>query len=67
MNGVLHQQDGPARSVERSGIEDAEGRCVGWRLFTADGKPATSTVLEAATERLLCNPAVERAHFPSEE
>jgi phosphoribosylformylglycinamidine (FGAM) synthase PurS component len=34
---------------------------VAWRLFGADGTPVNSGVLDAAIERLLCNPAVEKA------
>ncbi len=32
-----------------------------WRLFDARGTPVQRAVLEAAIERLLCNPAIERA------
>lgn len=32
-----------------------------WRLFAANGAPANRSVLDAAIERLLCNPAIERA------
>jgi phosphoribosylformylglycinamidine (FGAM) synthase PurS component len=41
------------------------GRFVGWRLIDAAGKPAARDVLAAAAERLLCNPAIERATFPT--
>lgn len=34
---------------------------IGWRLFDEHGEPAERAVLEAATERLLCNPAIDRA------
>ena len=44
--------------------DDAE-RPVGWRLFTAPGVPASLDVLAQAAERLLCNPAIERAIFPA--
>jgi hypothetical protein len=36
-------------------------RYVGWRLFDASGQPASREVVSAAVERLLCNPAIERA------
>jgi hypothetical protein len=45
-------------------IQDNPDRPIGWRLFTAPGEPAGSDVLTAAAERLLCNPAIERAIFP---
>jgi phosphoribosylformylglycinamidine (FGAM) synthase PurS component len=32
-----------------------------WRLFDAKGLPVDDGVLSAAIERLLCNPAIERA------
>jgi phosphoribosylformylglycinamidine (FGAM) synthase PurS component len=34
---------------------------VAWRLFAANGDPAEHAMLDAAIERLLCNPAIERA------
>jgi hypothetical protein len=34
---------------------------VAWRLVAADGQPSEPGVLDAAAERLLCNPAIERA------
>jgi phosphoribosylformylglycinamidine (FGAM) synthase PurS component len=36
-------------------------RYVGWRLFTDAHTPADAATLEAAIDRLLCNPAIERA------
>ncbi|MHB8139708.1 MAG: hypothetical protein ACYDHD_00385 [Vulcanimicrobiaceae bacterium] len=36
-------------------------RYIGWRLFLTDGTPADRATIEAATTRLLCNPAIERA------
>jgi hypothetical protein len=36
---------------------------VGWRLFSQDGTPADRETLQTAAERLLCNPAIERALF----
>lgn len=34
---------------------------VAWRLVTSNGTPADPAVVDAAVERLLCNPAIERA------
>jgi phosphoribosylformylglycinamidine (FGAM) synthase PurS component len=39
----------------------AARRYVGWRLLDAAGSPVPRPVVEAAIERLLCNPAIERA------
>ncbi len=36
-------------------------RCVSWRLFDEDGAPAGTDVVQDAVDRLLCNPAIERA------
>ncbi len=36
-------------------------RAIAWRLFDANGAPVQRTVLDAAIERLLCNPAIDRA------
>jgi len=42
--------------------ENAEGSAiVAWRLFEANARPVDRAVLGAAVERLLCNPAIERA------
>ena len=38
-------------------------RYVGWRLFAADGNPVPRETVGAAVEALLCNPAIERAHY----
>jgi phosphoribosylformylglycinamidine (FGAM) synthase PurS component len=38
-------------------------RYVGWRLLDARGNAASRDVVEAAVERLLCNPAIERAVY----
>lgn len=45
-------------------FQDDGDRPIGWRLFGASGKPASADVLAQAAERLLCNPAIERALFP---
>lgn len=34
---------------------------VAWRLVAENGEPSDRTVLDTAVERLLCNPAIERA------
>jgi phosphoribosylformylglycinamidine (FGAM) synthase PurS component len=34
---------------------------IAWRLFDARGEPASRRELDAAIDRLLCNPAIERA------
>ena len=39
-------------------------RYVGWRLFSEGHTPADSSAVRAAVERLLCNPAIERAIYP---
>lgn len=38
-----------------------EEAAVSWRLFDAKGSPVAGPVLDAAIERLLCNPAIDRA------
>ena len=42
------------------GITSAR-RYVGWRMFDANGAPVSADVVAAAVERLLCNPAIEKA------
>ncbi len=34
---------------------------VSWRLFAENGEPASPAVVQGAIEKLLCNPAIERA------
>jgi phosphoribosylformylglycinamidine (FGAM) synthase PurS component len=46
--------------IEELGAPD---RFVAWKLVGSDGKPATRSVLESAAQLLLCNPAIEKAHF----
>jgi phosphoribosylformylglycinamidine (FGAM) synthase PurS component len=36
-------------------------RFVGWRLFSEGHTPADEATVRSATEKLLCNPAIERA------
>jgi phosphoribosylformylglycinamidine (FGAM) synthase PurS component len=43
-----------------AGVTRAE-RYVGWRLFDDRGNPVEPTTVAAAVERLLCNPAIEKA------
>jgi hypothetical protein len=38
-------------------------RYVGWRLLDAKGAPVARRSLESALERLLCNPAIEKALY----
>jgi phosphoribosylformylglycinamidine (FGAM) synthase PurS component len=42
-----------------SGVEGPHA--IAWRLFDAQNGPVRRSVLAAAIERLLCNPAIERA------
>lgn len=66
---VLQTLDGDAPRagevwIEELGAPDAVRdfrRYVGWRLFDAAGAPAQTDVVRSAAERLLCNPAIERA------
>jgi hypothetical protein len=46
-------------------VQDDANRPVGWRLYTSPDLPAETAVLAQAAERLLCNPAIERAIFPT--
>ncbi|HEY8297656.1 MAG TPA: hypothetical protein VIG32_06495 [Candidatus Baltobacteraceae bacterium] len=38
-------------------------RYVAWRLFSAGNEPVDAAILTDAATKLLCNPAIERAHF----
>ena len=42
-------------------IANPERFAVAWRLYNAHGTPVKRPALEMAIERLLCNPAIERA------
>jgi phosphoribosylformylglycinamidine (FGAM) synthase PurS component len=55
--------DGP-RAGEVWIVQDDPDRPVAWRLYVAPGTAASNAVLSAACERLLCNPAIERAILP---
>jgi phosphoribosylformylglycinamidine (FGAM) synthase PurS component len=47
---------------ERVILNEAEGpHAIAWHLFDAQNGPVRRSVLAAAIERLLCNPAIERA------
>ena len=50
----------PLRRVAAESTE-GEAAAVSWRLFDAAGSPVARAVLDAAIERLLCNPAIDRA------
>lgn len=41
--------------------DQAARHYVGWRLFDEKGKPAKRRIVQDAVEKLLCNPAIERA------
>jgi len=43
--------------------EAAAKHYTGWRLFDASGAPASEATVREAAEKLLCNPAIERAIF----
>jgi phosphoribosylformylglycinamidine (FGAM) synthase PurS component len=53
----LDAQDVPVRVA---GVRRGR-RYVGWRLFAEAHTPADASVVRAAVEQLLCNPAIERA------
>ena len=53
---------GEDADVRIAGVAHAR-RYVGWRLFGAAGAPVRRDVVVAAVERLLCNPAIERALY----
>ena len=52
-----------ANAEDRSTLHvptDGALAAISWRLFDAKGEPVAVTVLHMATERLLCNPAIDR-------
>lgn len=46
--------------VRIAGVKSAR-QYIGWRLFSDGHTPADAATVQAAVERLLCNPAIERA------
>jgi len=72
---TAHPRDGEAWIEELGAHDDVRGhlggkgiagvtsarRYVGWRLFADGHAPVSAPVLHDAVERLLCNPAIERA------
>lgn len=50
------------RAVRVAGVSAAR-RYVGWRLYTHGHEPASASTVRDAVERLLCNPAIERAIY----
>jgi phosphoribosylformylglycinamidine (FGAM) synthase PurS component len=52
----------PKADVVPSGSsKGAAKHFVGWRLFAENGEPASPAAVKDAIEKLLCNPAIERA------
>jgi hypothetical protein len=49
--------------IEPLGLGTTRGAFVAWRLSDGQGRPVDRSVLLAAVDRLLCNPAVERATY----
>lgn len=49
--------------IEELGAREQSGmrRFIAWRLFAEAQTPADDATVHAAVERLLCNPAIERA------
>lgn len=56
----IEELDAGDEPVRVDGITRAR-RYIGWRLFTGTHTPADAVTLQAAIDRLLCNPAIERA------
>jgi hypothetical protein len=51
----------PLVPASRGAVYPERSRRVAWRLFDANGEPVARAILDAAIERLLCNPAIDRA------
>jgi hypothetical protein len=47
--------------AESKGAKETAPRAIAWRLLDSNGLPADQGLLDAAVERLLCNPAIEKA------
>lgn len=63
---VLRETEDDGNDLERIGGKRIPGisharRYVGWRLFSEGHAPAGIGTVRAAVEKLLCNPAIERA------
>jgi phosphoribosylformylglycinamidine (FGAM) synthase PurS component len=56
----IEELDAADQQVRIDGVKRAR-RYVGWRVFTDAHTPADAATLQAAIDRLLCNPAIERA------
>jgi phosphoribosylformylglycinamidine (FGAM) synthase PurS component len=56
----IEQLDAKDAAVRIAGIARAR-RYVGWRLFSEGHTPADASEVRSAADRLLCNPAIERA------
>jgi phosphoribosylformylglycinamidine (FGAM) synthase PurS component len=56
----IEELDAAEQPVRIDGVTRAR-KYVGWRLFTDAHTPADAATLQAAIDRLLCNPAIERA------
>ncbi|HET6893851.1 MAG TPA: hypothetical protein VFH72_00530 [Candidatus Baltobacteraceae bacterium] len=59
----IEQIDAEDVPVRIAGVTRAR-RYAGWRLFTHGHAPADPQTVDTAVERLLCNPAIERAITP---
>jgi phosphoribosylformylglycinamidine (FGAM) synthase PurS component len=61
---ICHREVSNDREAIASGPErmrGVNGHFVSYRLFTDDHAPASQATVEEAIEKLLCNPAIERA------
>lgn len=56
----IEELDATDQRVRIDGVTRAR-KYVGWRLFSDAHGPADAATLQAAVDRLLCNPAIERA------
>jgi phosphoribosylformylglycinamidine (FGAM) synthase PurS component len=56
----IEELNAPEVSLRMAGVSHAR-RFTGWRLFGKDKTPANAAVVRDAAEKLLCNPAIERA------
>jgi hypothetical protein len=58
---VLLDDCGPREGEVWIAPRAGAARAIAWRLTDAQGSPANRELLDAATKRLLCNPAIDRA------